>query len=49
MADNRLITDSKAGGNRIKAASQEGQAGRDVKDKLEKEKLYQEKEARRLK
>lgn len=30
LADNRLITDSKAEGNRIKAASQEGQAGRDI-------------------
>lgn len=30
LADNRLITDPKAGGNRIKALSQEGQPGSDI-------------------
>lgn len=29
-AENRLITDSKAEGNRIKAASQEGQSGSEL-------------------
>lgn len=29
-ADNRLITDPRGGGNRIKAVSQEGQSGSDT-------------------
>lgn len=35
--DNRPITDSKAGGHRIKAVSQEGQSGSDTEDGLGKE------------
>lgn len=53
-ADNRLITDSKAGGNRIKAMSQGGQSGSDIQGRLGKEGrkatefCSQEKEARSL-